>query len=277
VRRFIKGDAGQKKEVATRLAGSADMYGVNQRRPYHSINFVTAHDGFTLRDLVSYNTKHNEANGEQGRDGSNDNLSWNCGAEGDTDDGAVVALRNRQMRNFHLALALSQGTPMMVMGDEYGHTKGGNNNTYGLDGPVNNFQWQQLEAQREELFRFVSAVVAFRRQSPVLGRSTFLTPADVTWQEQHWDDPDSRFLAYNLHAPGDGSLYVAMNMHPFQLVDLPLPAPPAECVWYRVADTSLPSPRDFDPDASKAIGGTYTVGGNTILVLRAKSGPAPKL
>ena len=282
VRRFVRGDPGQKKELATRMAGSADMYAVNQRKPYHSINFVTAHDGFSLADLVSYNAKHNEANGEQGRDGTNDNVSWNCGVEGPTNDAAVLDMRGRQMRNFTLALMLSQGTPMMVMGDEYGHTKGGNNNTYGLDGAINNFQWAALEQRRGDLFRFTAAAIHFRRSSSVLGSNTFLTPADVTWHEQHWDDMDSRFLAWTLNArasdgpAGEGSLYVAMNMHPFQLVDVPLPTPPAGCEWHRVADTSLPSPRDFDDTAAKAVGATYTIAGHATLLLRA-SRPAAKL
>ena len=278
VRRFVRGDPGQKKELATRMAGSADMYAVNKRQPFHSINFVTAHDGFSLADLVSYNAKRNEANGEQGRDGTNDNFSWNCGAEGTTQDSAVLALRARQMRNFHLAMLLSQGTPMLLMGDEYGHSKGGNNNTYGLDGPVNNFQWGALEQQRDDLFRFVAAAVHFRREHPLLGRDRFLTPSDVTWHEDHWEDSESRFLAWTLHAPGDGegSLYVAMNMHSFQLLDVPLPPPPRGCDWRRVADTALPAPRDFDGAGAKVVGASYTVAGHSILLLRAAR-PSPKL
>ena len=134
---------------ARRISGSADMYHVNNRKPYHSVNFITAHDGFTLRDLVSYNGKHNMANGEFNNDGSNDNLSWNCGAEGETSDQGVQGLRWRQMKNFQVALMVSQGTPMMLMGDEYGHTRYGNNNTYGHDDRLNNFQWGELEEQKE--------------------------------------------------------------------------------------------------------------------------------
>ncbi|PIA47151.1 hypothetical protein AQUCO_01400091v1 [Aquilegia coerulea] len=144
VRRFIKGDSGMKGNFATRVAGSADLYKVNKRKPYHSVNFIIAHDGFTLHDLVSYNVKHNDANGEGGNDGCNDNFSWNCGYEGDTADTNIEALRSRQMKNFHLALMISQGTPMMLMGDEYGHTRYGNNNSYGHDTAINNFQWGQV-------------------------------------------------------------------------------------------------------------------------------------
>jgi isoamylase len=129
---------------ATRVSGSADLYQVNERKPYHGVNFVIAHDGFTLCDLVSYNLKHNDANGEGGCDGCNDNFSWNCGVEGETNDLNVLSLRSRQMKNFHVALMISQGTPMMLMGDEYGHTRYGNNNSYGHDTCINNFQWEQV-------------------------------------------------------------------------------------------------------------------------------------
>ena len=247
VRRFIKGAPGQKAAFATRLAGSADMYAVNKRRPWASINFVVAHDGFTLRDLVSYNGKHNEANGEQGRDGSNDNESWNCGAEGaEAGDEGVRALRARQVRNFHLALMLSQGVPMMLMGDEYGHTKRGNNNTYGHDNALSWFDWGALERERDGLFRFFAEAIRFRRAHAALGRDSFLTPADVTWHEKDWANPDSRFLMFTLHAPaGSGSpaLLAAFNAHAFAIDPLSLPPPPAGCHWSRVVRCArLPSP-----------------------------------
>lgn len=279
VRRFVRGDAGQKAALATRMSGSADMYAVNGRTPCASVNFVTAHDGFSLADLVSYNGKRNGENGEQGRDGCNDNESWNCGAEGASSEEGVVSLRARQQRNFQLALMLSQGTPMMLMGDEYGHSKGGNNNTYGLDGRLNNFQWGALQQPGgAEQLRFFAAATHFRRGSALLGRSSFLQPAEVTWHEQHWDDTESRFLAWTLHAPaGQGSLYVAFNMHGFALTDLALPAPPQGCVWGRVADTSLPSPRDFDALASKLVGATYTVAPHAALLLRAETAAVSKL
>jgi glycogen operon protein len=136
VRRFWKGSGGTVGEVASRLAGSSDLYAHNGRRPSASVNFITAHDGFTLRDLVSYNAKHNEANGEENRDGCNDNDSWNCGAEGPTDDDAINTLRARQQRNLLATLLLSQGVPMLLAGDEFGQTQHGNNNAYCQDSPV---------------------------------------------------------------------------------------------------------------------------------------------
>jgi isoamylase len=155
-RRFLKGEDGQKKEFASRLSGSADLYHTNNRKPFHSINFITAHDGFTMRDLVSYNEKHNDANGEQGRDGCNDNFSWNCGVEGHTDDQKVMGMRMRQMKNMFMTLLVSQGTPMIVMGDEYGMSRDGNNNAYGHDNWMTQFNWDVLEKERDTLFRFVS-------------------------------------------------------------------------------------------------------------------------
>jgi isoamylase len=271
LRRFVRGDAGQKPALATRMAGSADMYTGHGRAPWASVNYITAHDGFSLADLVSYSSKRNDANGEGGRDGTTDNDSWNCGAEGPSGDAAVLALRAQQMRNFALALLLAGGVPMLVMGDEYGHSKGGNNNTYGLDGPLNNFQWDQLEEARPDLFRFFAAAVAFRRQQPLLRRRTFLGPADVSWHEDAWDNAESRFLAWTLHAAGGGagSLYVAFNAHGFPITEVPLPPPPHGCAWGRVADTALPPPRDFDAAASRRVAATYTLAPHSSIVLMA--------
>ncbi|CAI7791643.1 unnamed protein product, partial [Closterium sp. NIES-54] len=174
--------------------------------------------------------QHNEANGEEGRDGSNDNFSWNCGVEGATQDEGVIALRNRQMRNFHIALMISQGTPMMLMGDEYGHTRNGNN-------------------ARSSLFRFTAAVNRLRSWHPALGQANFLSPRDITWHEDNWDNYESRFLAFSLHDVSGtcGDLYVAFNAHSFA-VDAGLPPPPAGRQWVRLVDTNLPSPRDIVDD-----------------------------
>ena len=271
LRRAIKGDAGLKSELASRLSGSSDMYHVNNRKPYHSLNFITAHDGFTLRDLVSYNEKHNDANGEQNRDGCNDNDSWNCGEEGEHVNDGIKALRWRQMKNFHLALMVSQGTPMVLMGDEYGHTRHGNNNTYGHDNHLNNFDWRALEAVREGYFRFHSGLIKFRRAHPLLGRAEFLTDADVTWHEDNWDNPESRFLAFTLHdrGQGGGDLYVALNAHEFY-VDAALPPPPGGKSWHRVVDTNLPSPADFTPEGEPGCGARYNVAPRGSVMLVAK-------
>ncbi|XP_022768373.1 isoamylase 3, chloroplastic isoform X2 [Durio zibethinus] len=258
LRRFIKGDPGMKGAFATRIAGSADLYKINKRKPYHSVNFVIAHDGFALHDLVSYNFKHNEANGEGGNDGSNDNFSWNCGFEGETDDADIKALRFQQMKNFHLALMISQisirltvnkrpggvpdlspstprlsGTPMMLMGDEYGHTRYGNNNSYGHDTAINNFQWQQLDARKSDHFRFFSEVINYRRMHQVFRHENFLSKGDVTWHEDNWENPDSKFLAFTLHDNSGGDIYLAFNAHDF-FVKVSVPPPPPKRRWFRV-------------------------------------------
>ena len=194
VRRFWKGDGGTRSELATRLAGSADLYETSGRRPHASINFVTAHDGFTLRDLVSYDRKHNEANLEENRDGSDDNHSWNCGVEGPTADRAILGLRDRQVRNLLATMVLSQGVPMIVAGDEMGRTQGGNNNAYCLDDETSWVDWS-LDPSRRELLAFTQHLLALRREHPVLRRRTFfqgrpLRGAGV--KDLAWVDPSGQ-------------------------------------------------------------------------------------
>ncbi|KAI4307430.1 hypothetical protein L6164_030621 [Bauhinia variegata] len=270
VRRFIKGDTGMKGSFATRVAGSSDLYRVNKRKPYHSINFVIAHDGFTLHDLASYNFKHNEANGEGGNDGSNDNFSWNCGFEGETNDASIRALRSRQMKNFHLALMISQGVPMMLMGDEYGHTRFGNNNSYGHDTAINHFLWDQLDARKSDHFMFFSNVIKFRSARNVFSHENFLGKNDVTWHEDNWDNYESKFLAFTLHDRNGGDIYLAFNAHDY-LVEVSLPTPPAKRSWYRVADTNLKSPDDFVPNGVSGIGKTYNIAPYSSILLEANS------
>ncbi len=172
VRSFWKGDGGLADDIGYRLSGSSDLYEDDGRRPYSSVNFVIAHDGFTLKDLVSYNDKHNEANGEGGADGASDNASWNCGAEGDTGDLNVLALRRRQMRNLMATLLLSQGTPMICGGDEIGRTQGGNNNAYCQDNEISWYNWD-LGADEKAFLEFTSRVVHLRAAHPSLRRSKF--------------------------------------------------------------------------------------------------------
>ena len=172
IRRFWKGDGGVVSEVATRLAGSSDLYEQSGRLPYASINFITCHDGFTLNDLVSYNEKHNEANKEENRDGSNDNISWNCGAEGPTNDPAVNSLRERQKRNFLATLLFSEGVPMLCGGDEISRTQKGNNNAYCQDNEISWVNWE-LTPEQKELLEFTRRVIAIRRDEPVLHRRNF--------------------------------------------------------------------------------------------------------
>ncbi|MFJ9743226.1 glycogen debranching protein GlgX [Streptomyces sp. NPDC101166] len=196
VRDFWRAEPGSLGEFASRLAGSSDLYAHSRRRPRASVNFVTAHDGFTLRDLVSYNDKHNEANGEDGRDGESVNRSWNCGAEGDTDDPGVLELRARQQRNLIATLLLSQGIPMLCHGDELGRTQGGNNNAYCQDNEVSWIDWR-LTAQQRDLADFTRHLVALRAAHPVLRRRRFFRGETVTHAGQPLPDlvwllPDAR-------------------------------------------------------------------------------------
>ena len=172
VRDFWRGAEGTLPDLATRLTGSSDLYGDDGRRPSASVNFVTAHDGFTLADLVAYDRKHNLANGEDDRDGTGDNRSWNCGAEGPTDDAGILALRARQRRNLLATLLLSQGVPMILGGDELGRTQGGNNNGYCQDGPVSWVAWDGAVRDRE-LTEFVARLCRLRREHPVFRRRQF--------------------------------------------------------------------------------------------------------
>lgn len=209
VRSFMKGDPSKKGEFASRLAGSQDIYGT-WGLPSSSINFITAHDGFTLYDLVSYNDKHNQSNGEKNRDGGNSNFSWNCGKEGPTENRGVNALREKQMRNFFLALLMSKGVPMIHMGDEYGHTKIGNNNTWCQDNKLSWFDWK-LSEERGALFYVVKNLIAIRKNEPILQDPQFLTPEDVEWHGVNPHDPqwevDNKFLAYTLK----NTLWIGFN------------------------------------------------------------------
>src|SRR6185312_15987399 len=172
VRRFWKGDGGLVSEFATRLAGSSDLYQHDGRKPYASINFVTCHDGFALQDLVSYNDKHNDANGENNRDGADDNNSWNCGAEGPTDDRNIIELRERQKRNFIATLLFSQGVAMIRAGDELSQTKYGNNNTYNQNNQLTWLNWE-LDPRQQSFLEFVKTCARIWREQPVLKRRNF--------------------------------------------------------------------------------------------------------
>lgn len=256
MRRFLKGDPHLKGEFATRLSGSEDLYGHDRRSPKNSINFITCHDGFTLHDLVSYNSKHNLANGEDNRDGSNQNDSWNCGKEGKTDDPAVLFLRERQMKNMHLALIASQGVPMLNMGDEYGHTKEGNNNTWCQDNRLNWFLWDKLQ-ENNSLFRFYKGLIHFRKSNPLLRNKRFLQDDDIEWHGKIPCDPlweiDDRFVAFSLFDKFKGNdLYIAFNAS-HDKVEVELPKSKKGKSWAQVANTSLASPEDYVEDPSKAL------------------------
>src|SRR5690606_14935531 len=210
IRRFVRGDTGLAGDVATALAGSSDLYKDDGRLSLSSINFVTCHDGFTLADLVSYDRKHNGANGEDNRDGSDHNYSWNCGAEGDTDDPAILALRRRQARNAFALLLLSQGVPMLLAGDEVLRTQRGNNNAWCQDNEISWFDWRLTETN-SDMLRFVREMIALRKRHPGLSRAKFLTGQidpvrgipDICWYDAQlnaarWDDPETRFLSFTL-------------------------------------------------------------------------------
>ena len=214
VRRFWKGDEGQLATLASRFSGSADIYHRRGRRPWASVNFVTAHDGFTLRDLVSYNQKHNEANKEDNRDGTDANYSWNCGAEGPTEEPEVRALRRRQMRNFLATLLLSQGVPMLLAGDEFGRTQRGNNNAYCQDNELAWLDWSGIDDEGKALLEFTRGLVRLRREHIVFHRHRFFhretipgtRVKDVAWlrpdgaemAEGDWKNPEARALAVRL-------------------------------------------------------------------------------
>lgn len=246
MRRFIKGNNGANGEFAMRLCGSEDLY--HKRSPCNSINFITAHDGFTLHDLVSYNQKHNMDNGENNHDGANDNESWNCGVEGETSNNRVILLRERQMRNFHLALMVSQGVPMLLMGDEYGHTKKGNNNTWCQDNTLNWFLWDNLRAN-EGFYRFYRTMINFRKGHRLFQSTTFLTNTDVSWHGIEPLKPDwsgnSRIVALTLKDHlSNCDLYIAFNAYDYTIT-LHLPNPPHLKSWHWIVNTANSSPSDI--------------------------------
>lgn len=247
VRRFIKGTDEVVGEFANVICGSEDLYG-NTKNPYHSINFITSHDGFTLCDLVSYQEKHNLGNQENNRDGNPHNDSWNCGVEGITDDIEILFLRQKQMRNLITALLVSLGTPMLLMGDEYAHTRFGNNNAYCQDNELNWFLWDKL-IENQAFYRFYKLIIAFRKtHASLLQRSSFLTSKDIEWHghqplQPNWN-AESRFIGYTLKSEDNEDLYIAFNAH-FEVASIDLPLAPHGKNWYRIIDTSLTSPEEF--------------------------------
>lgn len=265
VRKFIKGEPGQVGNAAQRIQGSPDLYAWGGRGPATSINFITCHDGFTLMDMVSYDGKHNEANGENNNDGNNDNDSWNCGWEGETDDFGINILRRRQIKNAVAILMVSQGVPMILMGDEVGRTQYGNNNTYCHDNDLNWLNWELIE-KNADIFKFFKNIINFRNAHPVLrNREHFRNYdyvgsgyADITWHgtkawSADWSD-DSRILAFMLcgkHAKGgtvaDNYIYVAINLH-WESHWFEIPGLPPDMQWHVFANTGANSPDDsFEP------------------------------
>jgi glycogen operon protein len=269
VRSYWKGDGGQIGELAYRITGSSDLYARSGRMPYASVNFVTAHDGFTLQDLVSYNQKHNEANGEDNRDGTDNNRSWNCGVEGETDDPAINSLRQRQQRNLVATLLLSQGVPMLLAGDAIGHTQRGNNNAYCQDNEISWLDWDHLH-QNKELKVWVQKLIALRRDHPVFRRRNFFLGRaikgvgikDILWlkpdgremSDEEWNMEHARTLGVFLSgsavdevdergtAVTDENFLLLMNAH-HEPVPFSLPTVASGMRWLAIIDTSCETAR----------------------------------
>jgi glycogen operon protein len=290
LRRFWRGDGGAVSELATRLCGSSDLYEQSGRRPYASVNFVTSHDGFTLQDLVSYNDKHNEGNGEHNQDGDHHNLSWNCGVEGPSEDPAITALREQQKRNFVASLLLSLGVPMLGAGTELSHTQRGNNNAYCQDNELGWLSWE-LDERRLAFLEFFRRVITLRQEQPVLQRRKFLQGRhirgsevkDITWFEpsgremndEAWNVSFVRCLGMRLagdvmdeldeqgrRITGD-TLLVLLSAH-HDPIAFTLPDQQPATRWERLLDTARPS---LEPLALEG-GSRYELAGRSLAVLR---------
>jgi glycogen operon protein len=299
VRDFWRGENSTLPALASRLTGSSDLYQDDSRRPRASVNFVTCHDGFTLRDLVSYNDKHNDANGEDNRDGENHNRSWNCGTEGDTDNPEILALRARQQRNLLTTLLISQGVPMISHGDELGRTQHGNNNAYCQDSELSWTDWNLAPEQRE-LIDFTKRLIALRREHAVFRRRRFLRgdtgatgTSDSVWfrpdggemQEENWHREDAHAVALFLNGEGitepdahggpvvDDSFLILLNSH-YEPLDFVLPDRDYGDSWRVVIDTAAET--DATDETEVKAGGTLAVPARGTVILtsprRAASG-----
>jgi glycogen operon protein len=293
VRRFWKGDVGQLSGFASRFSGSADIHGQRGRRPWASINFIAAHDGFTLHDLVSYNGKHNEANKEDNHDGSDNNYSWNCGAEGPTDAAEVAGLRKRQMRNFLATLLLSQGVPMLLGGDELGRSQGGNNNAYCQDNETSWLDWEGVGDDGKALLAFTRKLVQLRRAHIVFHRHRFflgqIIPGtevkDVVWlrpdgaemSEGDWGNARTKALAVRLSGePGlmhltergeqepDDTFLILLNASQDRVI-FRIPVDPAGASWKGVVDTA--GETDAEISQKHPAGGETSVDANSLRLL----------
>jgi len=301
VRAYWKGDGGLIGELAYRITGSSDLYARSGRRPYASINFVTAHDGFTLQDLVSYNQKHNEANGEDNRDGTDNNRSWNCGAEGPTDDPVVKALRAQQKRNFMVTLFLSQGVPMILAGDAIGHTPQGNNNAYCQDNEISWIDWDPDHVDTD-LLAFVQKVISLRKNHPVFHRRNFfqgraikgagvkdilwLQPDGTEMTDDQWKQDSARCLGVVLSGEGlgeqdergqpisDENMLMLMNAH-HEIIPFTLPPLPSGDRWIPLIDTSCQLAKNGDIAYSP--GDPYPLQARSMVVLVERNGSTVRL
>jgi glycogen operon protein len=286
VRSFWKGDEGVVPDFAKRISGSGDLFNKRGRKSWASVNFVTAHDGFNLNDLVSYDEKHNEANGEGNRDGHSNNHSWNHGVEGPTDDAEVVALRERQKRNLLATMMLSHGTPMLLAGDEFGHSQNGNNNAYAQDNEISWLNWLGITGHGRALREFTRKLIATRKAFPILHRSRFvigthneeLDVKDVAWLSpsceemtiEQWQDANARCFGMLLDGRAqesgikrrgsDATLLLVYNAH-FDVVNFTLPAVPEGKSWLCLIDTNQPEERL----GAFPFGHAYAVTGRSLL------------
>ncbi|MCL2211042.1 MAG: glycogen debranching protein GlgX [Treponema sp.] len=293
VRSYWKGDPKETRHLATRIAGSSDLYLRDGRKPFHSINFITSHDGFTMNDLVSFNGKHNEENGENNSDGSNNNLSYNYGVEGSTNDPVIKTIRDRQLKNFFATMMVSLGTPMILGGDEFGRTQNGNNNAYCQDNEISWYNWSLLE-QNKDIYRFVKEMIAFRLRHPGFMRPEFFTGRggfykaipDISWFNEtahvvNWGEV-GYYLALRLLGSkadtladrDDNDFYIMFNAY-IDLKSFVLADPPPKKKWFRAIDTGLNSPNDIllpgteEPLHSQRV---YPVKARSIVILISKEG-----
>jgi glycogen operon protein len=284
VRKFLKGDSGVANEVADRIAGSSSLYKHSRHKPTNSINFVSCHDGFNLYDLVSYNYKHNHENGENNQDGINDNISWNSGTEGDTDNISIINFRKKRVKNFVSVLMLSIGVPMILSGDEVGKSQNGNNNVYCQDNEISWFDWDLID-KNSDLFLFFKKIIAFRNKNTLLRRETFFDGSfntrglkDIDWHgcklySPGWDNSESKVLSYSLASFNDNEpdIHVMINM---DYQDLKFEMFPEQNgrKWFRFIDTSLNSPEDIADDGDEELinSGDYQVKSYSVVVLISK-------
>lgn len=271
LRRFIKGDSHQAANFAQAITGSPHLYQASGS-PSSSINFITAHDGFTLHDLVSYEKKHNLENGENNKDGCNNNDSWNCGKEGTSSDRHIEKLREQQMQNFYLALFISRGVPMIFMGDEYGHSKKGNNNTWCLDNEKNWFSWKNLE-KFEKRFHFLASLIRLRKKETIFRKNAFYSEEEISWHglkpgDVNWED-DRRYGAFIIR--GQNSRYYCAFNATNQTLTFEIPKIDG-AKWYRIIDTSIDAPENFieDPKGRIAIESNYEVAAYSSILLQTK-------
>lgn len=276
VRRFWRGDDGMLGLFASRICGSADIYAKSGKGPEGSINFITCHDGFTLNDLVSYRDKHNEANGENNHDGTDANFSENYGAEGETTDAGIEALRKGQIKNFLLTLLISRGVPMLLGGDEFRRTQGGNNNAYCQDNETSWHDWNYLE-QHREIFRFARGMIAFRRAHPVLSKEQFYADADINWFGAQgglpgWADPKVKHFACLIHEGKQSTLYLMFNAGD-EAIDFTLPPVAQGTRWHQAVDTARDSPQDLFAAGDELLCSdqqTYRLGSRSSAILLAR-------